>query len=315
VVTSPIAAQLKVGFTISKDTIEIGDILTITLSVPTHIATTDCKIDLNSYSSIPNLIYAQDTTILEPIADFNLLTADDLDLNTLLPLSKFEKTTANDLDTYTLDVSIYNTGVYALSAPTVICGKDTISGGSQTLFVKMPQILMAKDSLSLNPIKDIIIEPKNWEDYQLYLYIILGLILLYLAFRYYKNRPVKEVKQEIPIVVIPPHTRAIKALKDLKFKELWEKGQTKEYQSELTTIIRTYIEDRYEVSANEMTTSEIKEAIRALLHDVQLQNDLMQILSIADLIKFAKARPDETIHATFMNMAVNFVDKTKEENE
>ena len=113
-------------------------------------------------------------------------------------------------------------------------------------------------------------------------------------------------------VPIPPEEIALADLDKLRTKKLWQAGKIKEYQSELTHIVRAYIEARYQVPALESTTSEILEF--KLLKDLEpsLHQDLNQILNIADLIKFAKARPDIGIHEEFMQKAESFVHATRE---
>jgi hypothetical protein len=45
--------------------------------------------------------------------------------------------------------------------------------------------------------------------------------------------------------------------------------------------------------------------------DQQYKDNLKEILQVADLVKFAKATPDENIHQIFMDKAVDFVINTK----
>ena len=46
-------------------------------------------------------------------------------------------------------------------------------------------------------------------------------------------------------------------LEKLKGEKLWQAGKVKDYYTELTDIVRIYIEERYGVQAIEMTTEEI----------------------------------------------------------
>jgi hypothetical protein len=98
----------------------------------------------------------------------------------------------------------------------------------------------------------------------------------------------------------------------LQGKALWQQGHIKEYQSSLTDIIRTYLKDRYGVEAMEMTTDELSQALRQTGFDQQYKDSLREILQVADLVKFAKATPDENIHQIFMDKAVDFVMNTKD---
>ncbi|MEZ5049976.1 MAG: hypothetical protein R2766_10040 [Saprospiraceae bacterium] len=94
-------------------------------------------------------------------------------------------------------------------------------------------------------------------------------------------------------------------------KQLWQRGEIKEYQSELTHVIRQYLEDRYDVNALEMTTNEILKSLSKKDFEAIYNEDLREILTVADLVKFAKATPEENIHQKFMDKSVDFVNNTK----
>jgi len=92
----------------------------------------------------------------------------------------------------------------------------------------------------------------------------------------------------------------------------------KEYQTELTYTIREYLENRFGIQALESTTGEINKSLKEVDFDQKHTTNLNNILHIADMVKFAKAKPDETIHQDFMEKARSFVKDTlfipKEDN-
>ena len=49
----------------------------------------------------------------------------------------------------------------------------------------------------------------------------------------------------------------MKEIERIKTEKVWQKGLSKEYYTELTDAIRTYIKDRFGFNALEMTSSEI----------------------------------------------------------
>ena len=77
------------------------------------------------------------------------------------------------------------------------------------------------------------------------------------------------------------------------------------------SIIREYLENRYDVPALESTTEEIVQNISKANLNMSDVDSLKRILQVADLVKFAKAKPDESIHESFMNEAEGFVKRTK----
>jgi len=112
-----------------------------------------------------------------------------------------------------------------------------------------------------------------------------------------------------------PHVIALRELDRIKNEKIWQKDKTKQYYSEVTDVLRNYIEDRFEIRAMEQTTDEIMDSFkyrRDLLSEKSFTN-LGQILSIADLVKFAKYKtlPDDD-NLTLVN-SYFFVNDTKKE--
>lgn len=107
-----------------------------------------------------------------------------------------------------------------------------------------------------------------------------------------------------------PYEVAISGLRKLKEKKLWEQGMEKEYFTDLTDILRTYLDKRFGINAMEMTTREIMDNLYN--SDVKDKRDYMrQILNVADFVKFAKVRPLPADNIAAYENAVKFVEETK----
>jgi len=126
--------------------------------------------------------------------------------------------------------------------------------------------------------------------------LILLLIAGIGAFVYWfvKIRQRKKIEAE---VYKTPIEKATNLLNILEKKELWQKGEIKDYYSELTDIARNYIEEAIEIPAMESTTSELIEGLRKaslkkkmVLSQETIEN-LERVLKQADLVKFAKSKP------------------------
>ena len=184
---------------------------------------------------------------------------------------------------------------------------DTIY--SRPLYMNVGTVALT-DSSALKPIKDIIGEVANLSDYMMY-FIILGILLLVGAIIWYlMTRKPKQDLEVPPPVIIPPHEIALEKLFKLSKQELWQKGEIKLYQSQLTEIIREYVGNRYNILAMESTTYEIVDKLKDKLTTEQTTK-LRETLEIADLVKFAKAKPPVEINQRFMDDAVQFVRETK----
>jgi len=94
-----------------------------------------------------------------------------------------------------------------------------------------------------------------------------------------------------------PLERVTKKLQLLDSKRLVLNGDVKSYYSEMTDVIRDYIEEVFEIPAKESTTSEVIQMLFQTIQSKKLQlskesvNDLKRVLQTADLVKFAKSEP------------------------
>lgn len=305
---------------ITQDSTQIGDVIDVEIRmiIPANVVIKG--VDLSPYVEIENKTYLSDTVFLDKFADTDILdfgTWKHSDIRQPIDASKLDITNENgkQVITNTIKLSIYNMGIFIIPVPILLSDSETdvLPTVNPTLIVTLPNSVMNQDSMTINPIKDIIREEADFSDYLIYLYILGGLILMVLiGYYFYKNKNKAEtvVMEEIPIVVLP-HEKALNALAVLNLQKLWQNGQVKEYQSQLTSIIRQYLEDRYLIAAPEMTTDEISAALSNLDFDQKHTGVLRDILQIADLVKFAKAIPEEDVHSRFMTMAIDFVEKTK----
>ncbi len=180
---------------------------------------------------------------------------------------------------------------------------------TRPLFLNVATIAVT-DSSTLSPIKTILEEAKTLEDYMAYIITagvlaVAGLLIWFLVRR---RKPDEE--EVLPPVVRPPHEIALEKLFTLKKAELWQKGEVKAYQSQLTETVREYIEKRYEIPALESTTFEIVQFLKDKDISTDLKTRLREMLDIADLVKFAKAKPSQNIHSKLMEDAVRFVRET-----
>jgi hypothetical protein len=140
--------------------------------------------------------------------------------------------------------------------------------------------------------------------------LIWGIIILLRRFRKTKKVPEEIINPD------PAHVIAFRELEKLKEDQLWQKGETKQYYSRLTEIVRQYLENRYQVYSLEMTTSE---TLAALLKTGFRKDEtftiLKSVLNGSDLVKFAKYKPDPAENEKHFEDSWQFVEKTKIRDE
>ena len=142
--------------------------------------------------------------------------------------------------------------------------------------------------------------------------VLIGLLVFFVVY-YIKKRKKQEPLFKIKKHEEPPHVIAIRELDRLKKKKLWQKGKIKLYHSDLTCIIRKYIERRYQIPAMEQTSNEIMEAlVKSGLNNNTQFEQLKMLLFSADMVKFAKAKPLPDENETALLNAYVFVNETKQ---
>lgn len=212
-----------------------------------------------------------------------------------------------------LTITSFDSGYFFLPAITVHFDMGNKKVRQNTQKIQLAVITPQIDSLQIRSIKNIVAEPVTLADFMPVIIGVLGLLMVcligYFVYKRIRNKPVEEVY----VAPKPAHEIALNKLKALSEKELWQKGMLKEYQSELTYIVREYLEKRYDIQALESTTAEIIRELKNedISDDHKIQ--LSEMFRMADMVKFAKATPPLDIQSKLLNEAESFVSNTKKE--
>jgi hypothetical protein len=167
------------------------------------------------------------------------------------------------------------------------------------------------DSTGLNDIKQIEAQGFDIGYYKRYIPHILVALLLIGALVYWLRKPKQKVVVAPPPPPPPlPHIWAYGQLDQLVEKKLWQSGEVKEHYTQLTAILRGYLERRYNIHAMEQTSGEVIDQLHKLGLSHSMQNDTAELLSIADLVKFAKADPGVNLHTAAIDRVREFVKAT-----
>jgi len=170
---------------------------------------------------------------------------------------------------------------------------DAVSSNQIPIYVNTVQ----PDSMALAPLKDIVLEEMIWKDYIMYFLpiIILGLMILFLW--YWNKRKNDEFNEQvIEAPPIPADKLAISQFDNLESKNLYEEGHQKEYEAELSEILRRYVENKFEFPALEWTTREIVKELSSMNIEGMPLTILQDTLEQSDMVKFAKAKPGPQVH-------------------
>jgi hypothetical protein len=180
-------------------------------------------------------------------------------------------------------------------------------------FRLLVQTVPVDTSKAFKPIKGIITVSTSWKDYIGYLAGGLGALLLIILVTVWVMKRMSK-KPAAPTVKTPTISLSeltLKKLDELEKKNLWQQDNVKQYYTELTDIVRQYIEDRFNTPAMELTTDELlyKAKVHRNLQPYRVM--LEQILTTADLAKFAKAQPLPEEHIGAIDQARELVRRSK----
>jgi hypothetical protein len=140
-------------------------------------------------------------------------------------------------------------------------------------------------------------------------------VLVWFAVRYIKK--LRSTGREIEIIINPDpaHVIALRELEKLRDEKLWQSGEIKKYYTRLTEVLRQYLENRYRVFSLELTTRETLDAlVKTGFKRDGSYNQLKNVLTSADLVKFAKYNPEPSENELVFQESWNFVLATKEES-
>ena len=164
--------------------------------------------------------------------------------------------------------------------------------------------------------KDVQDNPFLWSEWSPSFWLSVFMLLLiiagcYLFIRLKENKPIiaaiKIVKRLLP------HQKAMREIEQIKADKMVTSENQKEYYTKLTETLRKYIEERYGFNAMEMTSSEIIDRLMSD-GDQQSLDELRQLFTTADLVKFAKYSTMINENDANLVSAIDFINKTKLEN-
>ena len=206
----------------------------------------------------------------------------------------------------------YDTGDHLVRSPQVRYrrpGEDLAEAPADEILVSVESLLAeGGDATDIRDIKGPEAPPFDWRPYYLAGTMLAALLLVGFVLYRVLNRPRRAMGAPPPR---PAHETAHDALQRLRYRKLIEQGAFKEYYSILSAIVRTYLEQRFEVRAPEMTTEEF---LARSARDGRLQTGhrslLGEFLTEADLVKFARHLPAIADSERAYAAAKRFVDET-----
>ena len=213
----------------------------------------------------------------------------------------------------TLTLTSFSDSLFFIPPQPFVSGEDTLWSDGMSLNVVQP--FEIDTTLAITDIKPLQRAPIWWWGIIRWVLLAIGCILLGIGAWYFIKWAMHRKKGgELQLAEVekrPAEEVALEKLDKIKAEKIWQEGKVKEYQTELTDVIREYIGRRYEVKSTEKTSDETLRELKPLMGEQkELFERLRKMLSLADLVKFAKwhTTPDENESALLT--AYDFVHET-----
>ncbi|HIC32068.1 MAG TPA: hypothetical protein EYO76_09135 [Flavobacteriaceae bacterium] len=210
----------------------------------------------------------------------------------------------------------FDSGKYVIPKQKIIIAGKTFATDSMLVEVNDIVVDTTKQKLyDIKPMMDVKKPSSNW---WLWLLLIIGIAAIIAFLVYWFIWRKKPLTEEEKIAQLPPYDRAKLALTQLDETKYLERAEIKEYYSELTFIIRKYLDEKVYDKALESTTDQLIDRLNLLQEGNQIElskddiKNIEAILKRADLVKFAKSAPDIELAKLDRQTVDTEIDQVKE---
>ena len=198
--------------------------------------------------------------------------------------------------TKTYGLTQFDSGVYIIPKQKIIIGDKVFYTDSLKVQVNPVVVDTTKQKLfDIKPITDVQRTRSSlWAYIALVLLALLAVTGLVYWF-FWRKKPLTEAEK---IAALPPYERAKLALEKLDEDHYFQNEDVKMFYSDLTLILRQYLDEKVYDQSLESTTDELVFRLKTLQAANQISlgantiRNIETILKRADLVKFAKSKPD-----------------------
>ncbi|WP_422083026.1 BatD family protein [Ulvibacterium sp.] len=210
----------------------------------------------------------------------------------------------------------FDSGSYKLPAQRIdINGKGYFTDSLRVEVATIPVDTVAQKMYDIKEL--MVVEKNNARFWKILLIVLLILVILggLVYWFIFRKKPLTEAEKE---ALLPPYDRALLELKRLENSKYLIQDEYKQYYSELTNIVRSYLEEDVNVTALESTTDELITKLEILKDagELKIDNDTLghfkKILQTADLVKFARSKPPTSVAEQDRKSIEQIVIKTHE---
>ena len=209
----------------------------------------------------------------------------------------------------------FDSGHYTLPVQKIIInGKPYLT---DSLLIEVKDVVVDTTKQKLFDIKPIFNVEKPSSGFPMWILYILSFLVVLAGLLYFiffkKTKAEKELENKLP-----PFENAISQLVALKDGDLLENEEYKKYYTQLTDVLKHYLDEEVYEDALENTTDEVLEKLELLRDSGKLPiskemiTNLRAVLRTSDLVKFAKSKPDLGTAKVDRNTIEFIINETKE---
>jgi cbb3-type cytochrome oxidase subunit 3 len=209
----------------------------------------------------------------------------------------------------------FDSGHYTIPQQKIIINSKTFL--SDSILVEVRDVAVDTTKQKLFDIKPVIEVEKPSEGFPIWIvYVLVGLIflgaVLYFVF-FRKTKAEREAENKLP-----PFEEALQNLTKLDSEGLLASNEYKKYYSELTEVLKKYLDEKVYDNALESTSEELITQLELLRDSGKLPISkeaivkLNKVLQTSDLVKFAKSQPDEGTAKVDRDTIENMLRETKQ---
>lgn len=214
--------------------------------------------------------------------------------------------------TKNITITSFDTNYYIIPKLPIVIGLNTIKTEVQLLTVTT----LEATNKPLNDINGNIEFEYSFSDYlDSFLYwltnnkwwIISILVILMIFIIILKKIKNKSSLQEEIIELDPPHIEAYISLMKIKEMKLWENDNLKPFYSQITEVLKRYLNRQFQIATYEKTSEEIVKSLKFINLSTNEVLILHKLLTLSDLVKFAKEKPIESENIEVINLCENWI--------
>ena len=260
------------------------------------------------------------TVTVESDSTDQVIFPDGQTFSPLETVEAYTTDTTRNKDRFTLQkmyaLTQFDSGSYKLPAQRIEI--NGIGYFTDSLQVKVATVAVDTLNQKMYDIKELMVVEKSNSELWTIILVILIVLAIVVGILYWFVFRKKPLTEEEKVALLPPYDRALMELKKLEKSKYLIQDEYKQYYTELTNIVRSYLEEDVHVTALESTTDELITKLEMLMDagELKIESDTLtqfkRILQTADLVKFAKSRPETSVAEEHRKSIEQIVIKTHE---